>query len=222
MRFDAIIFDFDGVIVDSEPGSNQVLADQLTALGLPTTREQALTRYCGHRWSDCVAMIEDQIGRPVPDDFVGTIKRIGKAQFLATKPIVPGIHDFVASHGHRRRAIASSNEKEWLDLCLVEIGLADHFGEHVYSAAAVPRGKPHPDVYEMVAAKLEMTPQQVLVIEDSATGVAAGVAAGMTVVGLLAGGHIADHHAGELADAGAHHLASSYAELDRLIATLEE
>ncbi|NNC71715.1 MAG: HAD family phosphatase [Sphingomonadaceae bacterium] len=221
MRFDAIIFDFDGVIVDSEPGANRVLAAQLTALGLPTTMEEALARYCGHRWSDCVVMIEEQLGRPPPEDFVERLVNDGKAEFLATQPVIDGVHGFVEAQGHRARAIASSNEKDWLDLCLGEIGLAAAFGDHVYSAADLARGKPHPDVYLMVADRLGVAPERALVVEDSVTGVLSGVAAGMQVAGLLAGGHIGDGHADALHEAGAHHVVEDYTALDRLIAELE-
>jgi HAD superfamily hydrolase (TIGR01509 family) len=221
VKFDAIIFDFDGVIVDSEPGANQILAEQLTAIGLPMTPEESLARYCGHRWSDCVTMIETQLGRPVPVSFVEELIVRGKAKFLETAPVIAGVGAFVEAQSHRARAIASSNEADWLSHCLDRIGLAHHFGPHVYSAAALERGKPHPDVYLMVADELGVDPDRALVVEDSATGVASGVAAGMQVVGLLAGGHITDQHDAELRDAGAHHLVTDYPALERLIVALE-
>ena len=80
MKFDAIIYDFDGVVVDSEPGANEVLAAALTKIGLPTTRDEALDRYCGHRWSDCVIMIEEAIGKPVPETFVEDLVGDGESQ----------------------------------------------------------------------------------------------------------------------------------------------
>ncbi len=221
MRFDAIIFDFDGVVVDSELNANQVLAEALTVIGLPMTRDEALDRYCGHRWSDCVVMIEETLGRPVPATFVEDLVRVGKARFLETLPAIEGVNAFAESHGHRARAIASSNEAEWLALCLGKIGLAEHFGDHVYSAATLERGKPHPDIYEMVAERLDIKPERALVIEDSVTGVLSGAAAGMTVVGLLAGGHIRDGHEAKLCDAGAHHVVADYAALGQLIVELE-
>ncbi len=221
MRFDAIIFDFDGVIVDSEPGANDVLADALTAIGVPTTRDEALDRYCGHRWSDCVIMIEEQLGHRVPETFVEDLIDCGKTRFLETLPVIKGVSAFAAAHGHRARAIASSNETEWLELCLGKIGLADHFGGHVYSASGLERGKPHPDIYEMVADRLDVRPDRALVIEDSVTGVLSGVAAGMTVVGLLAGGHVRDGHGDLLRNAGAAHLVDDYRELHDLIGKLE-
>lgn len=221
MRFDAIVFDFDGVIVDSEPGANEVLARALTEIGLPTTPAESLARYCGHRWSDCIVMIEGQLGRKVPEGFVDALVARGKAKFLETLPVIHGVGDFLGDHAHRARAIASSNEADWLALCLERIGLGHHFGDHVYSASGLERGKPHPDVYLMVADRLGVRPERALVIEDSATGVAAGAAAGMKVVGLLAGGHVGNGHDEQLREAGAHHLVHSYAELARLIAELE-
>ncbi|MBC7985160.1 MAG: HAD family phosphatase, partial [Sphingomonadaceae bacterium] len=178
MKFDAIIFDFDGVIADSELVANIALAEALTGLGSPHTLEDALDHYCGRRWSDCLPLIEARLGRAVPEDFLVALVDDAVARLSVEVAAIEGVGPFLAAHAHRARAIASSSAVEWLDACLVRFGLDHHFGDHVYSAAGIARGKPHPDIYLHVARALGAAPERALVIEDSPTGVAAGVAAG--------------------------------------------
>ncbi len=221
LKFDAIIFDFDGVVVDSEVVANTILAEQVSALGLPTTYEEALERYCGRQWAHCVEIIEAELGGAVPADFLTGFYRRARARHIGTMKPVAGVEAFIACYGDRGRAIASSNDRQWLLDCLGRMNLASWFGAHVYSGADLERGKPHPDIFLHTAKALGVHPERALVIEDSAIGVEAGAAAGMTVVGLLAGGHIRDGHEAKLREAGAHHVVADYAGLERLIATLE-
>lgn len=221
MRFDAIIFDFDGVIVDSEIVANRALADTLTRLGSPTTTEEALDRYCGKRWADCTPLIEEQLGRKLPEGFVQNLVDEAVVSLAAETVLIAGVAEFVAGHAHRERAIASSSAPEWLFGSLQRFGIDHHFGDHVYSAAQIERGKPHPDIYLHAAARLGVAPARTLVIEDSPTGATAGVAAGMTVAGFLGGSHIRDGHDARLRAAGAHHIVRDYRELERLIGEIE-
>lgn len=221
MRFDAIIFDFDGVIVDSEIVSNTALAETLTRLGSPTSVDEALERYCGKRWTDCTLLIEEQLGRKLPEGFVEGLVAEAVLRLKAETELIAGVADFIDGHGYRGRAVASSSASEWLNDSLARFGIDHHFGDHVYSAAEIERGKPHPDIYLHAADRLAVRPERSLVIEDSPTGVAAGVAAGMTVVGFLGGSHIRDGHGDRLRDTGAHHLVEDYAMLEKLIAELE-
>src|SRR3546814_17414906 len=105
-------------------------------------------------------------------------------------PAIDGLEAFLDGQAHRRLAVASSSERAWLDTMLGRLGLAGFFGEHVYSAARIPRGKPHPDVYLHVDEQLRLPSSACLVIEDPPVGAAAGAAAGMTVIGLMAATHI--------------------------------
>lgn len=219
--FDAIIFDFDGVVADSEVIANMVMADHLSALGLPTTYEEALDAYCGRQWSHCIEIVEGKLGRVVPKDFLPNFYREARARHSETMDPIPGVAAFIQRHAHLRRAVASSNDRDWLLSCLDRMSLADWFGAHVYSGADLERGKPHPDIFLHAAESIGAKVHRTLVIEDSAIGVAAGAAAGMTVVGLLAGGHIRDGHGERLRAAGAHYVVADYAELERLIAKLE-
>jgi HAD superfamily hydrolase (TIGR01509 family) len=211
----ALIFDFDGVIADSEAIANTVLAETVTELGHPTTLDQSLTRYAGRRWHDVMAEIEKAIGKSLPADFSHDLKRATLDRFRTDLKEVSGAADFIKRFSHLPRCIASSSSIDRLQLCLSVLALEAEFGEHVYSADMVARGKPHPDIFLFAANKLGVNPDRCLVIEDSAGGIKAAVAAGMTAVGLCAASHIRDGHDAILREAGAVHLAQSWADVER-------
>ncbi|HYI39175.1 MAG TPA: HAD family phosphatase [Allosphingosinicella sp.] len=217
MRFEAIIFDFDGVVVDSEILSNTLLAEALTDLGHPTTFEQAVQRYIGLNWRDMGAVIEAEMGRSLPADF----RTRSKAAFeLRVEEVtaVAGVSAFLDSLPPIPKAVASSSPTRWLRGSLERFGLAHHFEDRLFSAAEhVARGKPHPDIYLHAAKALEVRPASALVIEDTPTGVKAARAAGMTVVGLCAGLHCGPGHGETLRAAGADHIAESYPEVLELV-----
>ncbi len=214
----AVIFDFDGVIADSEMLANLVLAEELTALGLPTTLEQSYARYVGTRWDEVIALIEEALGRPVPEDWGARLSAAMMARFRRDLAEVPGAGTFIRALGERPRAIASSSSPARLALCLEVLGLAEVFGPHVFSAELVTRGKPHPDIYLLAAERIAVAPEACLVIEDSPSGVKAAKAAGMHVIGLLAGAHIQPGHDARLRAAGADHLANNWADVAALAA----
>ncbi|HEX8466387.1 MAG TPA: HAD family phosphatase [Allosphingosinicella sp.] len=219
MRFGALIFDFDGVIVDSEILSNNILAEALTRLGHPTSLEQAIERYIGLNWRDMCVVIEAEIGRPLPTDFRARSKEAFRLR-LEEVTAVAGVEAFLAALAPVPKAVASSSPTEWLRGSLERFGLADHFGDRLFSAAEhVRRGKPHPDIYLHAARELGVRPAEVLVLEDTPTGVKAGRAAGMTVVGLCAGLHCGPGHGERLRAAGADHIAASYEEVLDLVMT---
>jgi HAD superfamily hydrolase (TIGR01509 family) len=212
----ALIFDFDGVIADSEAIANTVLAETVTALGHATTLDQALARYMGRRWIEVVAEIEAAIGKPVPSNFSDQLKFATLERFRTDLKEVSGATAFIRRFSHIPRCIASSSSIDRLQLCLAVLGLEAEFGSHVYSADMVARGKPHPDIFLYAAGKLGVNPNECLVIEDSAGGIRAAVAAGMTAVGLSAASHIREGHDLKLHDAGAVHLAQSWSDVERL------
>lgn len=221
MSLDLLIFDFDGVIADTEIISNSVLAAAITALGHPTSVDDALTLYMGKRWIDCAQAIEMTIGRPLPEDFAAKRSAEMRQRLAVELQAVAGVADFVKGLGDRRRCIASSSSPDWLTLCLKQLELSSYFGSHLYSGAVhVERGKPHPDLFLYAAKQFDAEPSRTVVIEDSTTGVEAGAAAGMTVIGLLAGRHIRDGHGERLRAAGAQHLARSYDEVGAILDSL--
>lgn len=211
----ALIFDFDGVIADSEAIANTVLAETVSALGHPTTLDQSLARYAGSRWDDVMAAIEAAIGRPVPSNFSGQLKFATLERFRTDLKEVSGATDFIRRFSHLPRCIASSSSIDRLQLCLSVLDLEAEFDGRVFSADMVARGKPHPDIFLFAAGKLAVNPEECLVIEDSAGGIRAAVAAGMTAVGLCAASHIRDGHDAKLREAGAVHLAQSWSDVER-------
>lgn len=216
-----IIFDFDGVVADSEVLSNAVLAAMVTELGLPTSLNESYDRYMGKRTSDIAVMVAGEIGRALPAEFVAEFQRRVSARLAAELQPVTGVAEFIGRFKHHAHAIASASSPERLALCLKKIGLAGHFGDNVFSASLVARGKPDPDIYLLAAARMKAHPDQCIVLEDSPSGVRAGRAAGMTTIGLLAGSHIRPSTRDQLLAAGAHHIARDYAEATALLHSLD-
>ena len=209
MTYDLIIFDYDGVVADSEVLNSTVMAEQLTAIGLPTTLDDVLAAYTGKRWRDNRPVVEAALGRPCPEDFHTNWFAACRARAPVQLKPVSGMIDFVAQRAEAR-CIASSSGPDWIGVGLDLFGLTHHFDGAVFTGLNVERGKPHPDIFLHAAYNMGVDPGRVLVIEDSEAGVTAGVAAGMTVVGLTAGGHVRDGHAERLVARGAHHIAENY------------
>ena len=212
----ALIFDFDGVVADSEALANAVMAEFVTDLGHPTSLEDSLQRYTGQRWNEVVAQIEAAIGKPVPAGFSDDLKSATLDRFRTDLREVSGASKFIERFFEVPRCIASSSSIDRLQLCLELLDLTDKFGSNVFSADMVLRGKPHPDIFLLAADRLGVTPKSCLVIEDSSSGIKAAVAAGMTAVGLCAASHIRTGHDLKLREAGAVHLASSWAEVEKI------
>lgn len=215
MSFSAIIFDFDGVIADSEVRANQSLAESLTAVGMPTSYDECLRDYYGHNWQETQRRIEARFGRPLPVDFRQTHRVRARARFMEGFDAVPGAPAFLDMLGATPRAIASSSRAEYIDWALGLFGLRHHFGDHIYSADGWDRGKPHPDIYLAAAKGLGVDPAACLAIEDSPTGAQSALAAGMTVIGFCGASHILDRtvHGEILRGIGVHHVALGYDEI---------
>jgi HAD superfamily hydrolase (TIGR01509 family) len=189
----------------------------LTELGHPTSVEQAVERYIGLNWRDMCVVIEAEIGRPLPAGFRERSKEAFQLR-LEEVTAVAGVEAFLAALPPVPKAVASSSPTEWLRGSLERFGLADHFGDRLFSAAEhVERGKPHPDIYLYSARALGVRPEAVLVLEDTPTGVKSARAAGMIVVGICAGLHCGPGHAERLLEAGASHVADNYDEVLHLV-----
>lgn len=214
----AILFDFDGVIADSELPANHALAESMTAIGLPTSFEDSLRDHCGHNWQENERRIMARLGGPLPPGFRDTFRARSRLHFEAGFAPVPGAAAFLEATRHLPRAIASSSRREYIGWALDRFGLSRHFGDHVYSADGMARGKPHPDIYLAAAAGLGIAAGECLAIEDSPVGARAAIAAGCRVVGLVAAGHIADRaaHAALLRDVGVVHVAENFADVPAL------
>lgn len=201
------------MIVDSEVLSNHLIAEAITRLGHPMTTQEAVDRYIGRHWGDTLTAIERDIGRPLPPDFKRKVDEAFHLQVEEAGPVA-GVEAFLDSVAGVPKAVASSSATAWLRSALDRLGLAHHFGDRLYSAAEhVSRGKPHPDIYFYAAAAIAVEPAEVLVIEDTAPGVTAARAAGMSVVGLCAGRHCGLGYDERLRSAGASHVVRSYPEV---------
>ena len=216
----AFIFDFDGVIADSEVLSNTVLAEIVTELGVPTTVEDAYRGYMGKRFHEVIAAIENAVGRTLPPSFGVQYQDRTLARFRQELAPIAGVREFITKFIDFPRCIASSSSPDRLALCLEVLEMTALFDGRVFSASNVARGKPHPGIFLHASAEIGVSPRECIVIEDSASGVIAGRAAGCTVIGLLAAGHIRDGHAATLEGAGAHYLAADYLEVERIVRDL--
>lgn len=216
----ALILDFDGVIADSEPLSNVVTADLLTELGSSTTAAECQARYLGKRIADMATMVEARHGITLPDDFEARLIDATIKRFLAELAPIPGVKAFLETHRQTPKAVASSSPMRQLRACIARFGLEAELGAHVYSAEMVPNGKPAPDLFLHAASAIGADPADCVVVEDSPTGVQAGVAAGMRVIGLLAGGHIQPGHGDRLRAAGAWRIANDYASVEAALAQM--
>ncbi len=210
----AIIFDFDGVIADSEIVSAQLYSATLTDVGLPTSLEEAMDRYTGLHRMDTLAAIANHWGERVPHDIADRLAAETALAFARPMKTVPGIVEFLARADHLPRAIASSSTTSYINAHLGSFGLAHLFGDHVYSGREhVTRGKPFPDIYLHAAAALGIAIGDVLVIEDSAVGARAGVASGARVFGIAAGGHARPRLSEALMAEGVERVFSNYGEM---------
>lgn len=182
----AVVFDCDGVLVDSERVSNRVFAELVTAEGLPTSFDDSVRRYLGRSTAECAVEIAGTLGRPLRTDLVAEYERRTAEALRAELTPMPGVSDLLNTlHAAGiARCVASSGTPDEIALRLEITRLAHYFGHHVYSATMVPRGKPEPDLFRYAAARLGVPPTRCVLIEDSPYGVRGGKAAGMTVVGL--------------------------------------
>jgi HAD superfamily hydrolase (TIGR01509 family) len=219
-RHRAIIFDFDGVLADSEVLSNSVIAEIVTELGKPTTVDDAYRTYMGKRLSEVIETIEGVIGHKLPDDFADSYQRRTFDTFRARLKPVDGACEFIATWREVPNCIASSSSPERLALSLEVLNMAALFEGRVFSASNVARGKPHPDIFLHAAKQLGVAPADCIVIEDSIGGITAARAAGSVAIGLTAASHIQPGFDAKLRQAGADHVAASFAELDRIVRPL--
>ncbi|GGO56054.1 hydrolase [Streptomyces daqingensis] len=188
-RYDMVVFDNDGVLVDSEPISNRVLAACLTESGHPTTYEDSIRDYMGaalHRVHDVVL---ERSGKRLPDDFDDTFHARVFAAFQRELLPVPGVPELLAKLDAEGQpfCVASSGSHERIRVTLRKTGLYEHFGEQrIFSSQDVGRGKPAPDLFLHAADVMGVPPERCAVVEDSPLGVRAALAAGMDVYAFAA------------------------------------
>ena len=183
-----VIFDCDGVLVDSEPVANRTLGEMLRELGLDLTQEQIFQSFVGYSLPHCLRVIEGMLGRAPPENFLRELQARTFAAFRTELRAMPGIEqalDALEAAGVRY-CVASSGDHEKMNTTLGITGLLPRFAGRIFSVTQVARGKPAPDVYLFAARQLGAEPSACVVVEDTPPGVQAGVAAGMTVFGFCA------------------------------------
>jgi HAD superfamily hydrolase (TIGR01509 family) len=214
-----LIFDCDGVLVDSEVLAHDTLREMIASLGRPMTMDEAVREFAGGSLADTVATVGRLLGRPLPADVGDKFGQLLLERFRHELKPMPGVRDAILALPYRR-CVASSSTPERLRLSLEVTGLAPLFGEHVFSAVQVARGKPAPDLYLLAASTLGEPPGRCIVIEDTVRGVAAGRAAGARVVGFAGGGHATPALADDLRGAGAEVVITAMGELPAVVRRL--
>ena len=182
--FEAILFDCDGVLVDSEPITMAVLRDLLAEAGWDMPLAECMAEFVGVTVRSKAALIEARTGQPLTDAWMARFYAERNAALTASLQAIPGAHAAVeAAHAATggRIACASGADRFKVEMQLAQVGLAPWFEGAVFSGHEMPRTKPAPDVYLAAAAHLGAAPARCLVVEDTPTGVQAGVAAGATV-----------------------------------------
>jgi HAD superfamily hydrolase (TIGR01509 family) len=197
MRFDAVLFDCDGVLVDSEPIVNRILRDMLAERGWPLSQAECMRIFVGKMVRDERARIERETGQPLTEEWLAAFRALRNAALVQELCIVPGAQAAVHAVHERldaRIACASGADRPKLDLQLRKVGLHPYFDGRIFSGQEMPRSKPHPDVYLAAAAALAVAPQRCAVVEDTLTGAAAGLAAGATVFAYVPHGDAEPFH----------------------------
>ena len=199
---DLVIFDCDGVLVDSEVISCRAHAETLTRHGYTITSDQVLQRFLGRSMRQATLEIEAELGRSLPEDFHTQVYAEIFRSFAESLEATPHINEVLAAIT-RPVCVASSGPPEKISASLNRVGLYDRFAPHIFSAVQVRKGKPAPDLFLFAAEQMRTSPKRCLVIEDSVAGVTGARAAGMTVLGFHGGSHCPPGHAGMLRTAGA-------------------
>ncbi len=218
-RHQLVIFDCDGVLVDSEILACGVQSRALADYGLRITPEEVADRFLGASATDMRAAIEIDLGGPLPSDHEARCGQELFALFRAELKAVAGISRVIAAarDAGYELCVASSSGLERIHLALDVVGLLDTLSPHIYSSTMVRRGKPAPDLFLHAARCMGVLPENCRVVEDSVNGVRAGQAAGMQVIAFCGGSHCRPNHGERLRVAGAGAIARDADELLRCL-----
>jgi beta-phosphoglucomutase-like phosphatase (HAD superfamily) len=219
LRPGGLIFDFDGVLLESEFEGNRHLAELLTQLGHRHTTADTNRYYTGLSGPDFIAAIERRIGTGLPDGFHDRVRARGRALLREGIAAVAGAVEFVESlPPDLPRAVASSSSTQWIGGHLEHLGLVEAFGSHIYSGREhVERGKPQPDIYLHAAMEIGVPIADCAILEDSVVGATGALASGARVIGLAAGSHCSDGHGALLREVGVSEIAYSFDDVRRML-----
>ena len=218
-----LIFDCDGVLVDSEIIAARVDTEILRELDYETTPEELSQRFAGFTTERIFRTVGEELGRAIPDEMIRRAQRDTDQRLEEEVEPIAGVHD-VLDNLDDPRCICSNSRPERLEVSLARAGLWDRFRPYVFSAAALGegRGKPAPDIFLHAAAEFGVAPAEALVIEDSVPGITGSVAAGMRVIGFTGASHSWPGHGEALMEAGALTVIRRMADLPRTIEALRD
>ena len=215
-----IIFDCDGVLIDSEIIGCREEARALTEAGIPITTEEVVKRFTGMQTSVLRKILEDEYQVKIPDGFEAMVSARVKEAFENELERISGSMRLLRElkKANTPFCIASGSDRERLRHTLTKTGLWEFFGdERVFSAEQVSKGKPAPDIFHLCALKMHASPPRCIVLEDSVAGIKGAVAAGMYPIGFVGGRHCTKKHPEMLKEAGAKHIINKLSELPELI-----
>ena len=221
LQTDLVIFDCDGVLVDSEVISCRAHSQMLTRHGYPITPDQVLERFLGVSDREARQAIEDEIDRRLPDDFEAQVNQATLQSYADDLRAIPYVGEAIAAIG-LKKCVASSGTPEKIRHGLTCAGLYDLLAPDIFSASQVKRGKPAPDLFLFAAAQMQTVSARCIVIEDSIPGVTGALAAGMTVLGFHGGSHCRPGYADTLRTAGAAMTFDDMRQLPDLIARIDQ
>lgn len=218
-----IVFDCDGVLIDSEILSARVDCEILAEYGYQITPEELAHRFAGFTTDRIFKLVGEEIGRPIPDEVIRRAERETDRRLGEQVDPIPGVHAMLDALDDPR-CICSNSRGERLKISLTRAKLWDRFRPYVFSARDVGegRGKPAPDVFLHAAKVFEVDPAEATVIEDSVAGVTGAVAAGMRVIGFTGASHSWPGHADALTDAGALTVVRRLADIPATVEALRE
>jgi len=219
----SVIFDCDGVLVDSEPLAARAMSDVLTRAGLVISPEELMGFCVGLSQKDILAAVAARLDRVVPENVSAELWPATRALFAAELGAMPGVAEVLQALDVPV-GVASSSPPQRIEFSLARAGLRERFGRFVFSSAMVPRGKPFPDLFLHAAREMAVAPADCVVVEDSTAGTTAARAAGMRVLGFVGGSHAGEETARRLRAAGAEAVAADWTEglpaLRRILAAL--
>lgn len=216
-----VIFDCDGVLVDSEVVGCRVLSHYLDACGIKASIEQCAARYAGRSAHGIRELVEADSGIRLPDTFVSDVRRNTLQELSKGVIAIPGIKECLDEiRTDYRVCVASSGLHVKIRQSLDLSGLTDYFGTYLFSTSDVENGKPAPDLFQHAAKNMGVPPELAIVIEDSEAGVRGAVAAGMVAVGFIGGSHVQTGHEDVLHQAGAARVINDMRALPEIIRRL--
>ena len=220
--FDLILFDCDGVLVDSEFIAAEVESKLLRESGFDITAEDMCIRFAGMDWKSILLTIEQESDIPISAQLIDKSDKLLDAALARRVKMIEGVR-YALAKLTEQRCICSNSSSPRLDMMLTKVGLKPYFQDHIYSAMDLgpDRTKPRPDIYLHGAKQFGVDPARCLVVEDSVHGVHAARAAGMRVIGFTGGSHTYPTHADRLTDAGAETVISRMVELPQMVDALK-